>query len=138
MTSTDFWQIFEEYERVLIFQSDTEPLKPIDEEFLKWDYVGAPWDFQHHGGNGGFSLRNPSVMLEIIEKYHWRGSGIDGYEDVYFCNTMHRHKIGKLAPREVCSLFSVEKIYKLGTIGYHAIDKYLTKQQCHEIKNQYK
>ena len=43
-------------------------------DFLKYDLVGAPWDFPHDRnhilngivGNGGFTLRKKSKMLEIL------------------------------------------------------------------------
>lgn len=53
----------------LIFQADSlicEKNKHLLEKFMKYDYVGAPW--AHGVGNGGFSLRRKSKMLEVIEK----------------------------------------------------------------------
>jgi len=37
-------------------------------EFLKYDYVGAPWKGHNIVGNGGFSLRRKTKMLEVLEK----------------------------------------------------------------------
>lgn len=132
LTSPKFWELLAHYDRVLIFQADSMLLRTGIEEFLEWDYVGAPWTFQKHGGNGGLSLRNPSVMLSICRQNQWRSGG----EDIFFCNLM-KNKY-KLAPREVCEKFSVESIFKLGTLGYHQIDPWLTKEQCDLIRNQYK
>lgn len=134
LTSQRFWKYFEKYERVLVFQHDSELLKPIDEEFFQYTYLGAPWkwDKQHRpGGNGGLSLRCPKKCLNLIQSkpYH---VGL-GYEDVYFS-----HHMENVAPYEVCKRFSVETVYELGTCGYHAIDKYLTPEQCKQIRNQYK
>ena len=47
-------------------------LKSGIEEFLKWDYIGAPWEKPKEGcfvGNGGLSLRTRDKMIEITEKY---------------------------------------------------------------------
>ena len=132
MTSTEYWNKLLSYDRVLIFQHESMILRDGIEEFYEWDYVGAPWKFQLHGGNGGLSLRNPKIMYETLTRIPYNPTL--GYEDVYFCN----HMKGNLAPREVCEKFSCETIYKLGTLGYHAIDNYLNKQQCNEIKDQYK
>jgi hypothetical protein len=131
MTDYMFWKRLLKYDRVLIFEWDSRILREGIEEFYKLDYVGAPWKFQHKGGNGGLSLRNPRVMLETIERvpYH----EIHGYEDVYFSNNMK----GKLAPREVCEKFSVETIFKLGTWGCHAIENWLSQRECELILNQY-
>jgi hypothetical protein len=69
LLSTTFWQPLSQYEKVLVFQSDSEILRTGIEEFLQWDYVGAPWPFDQRGGNGGLSIRNPKVMMECIEKH---------------------------------------------------------------------
>lgn len=135
LTSESFWNQLVQYDKVLIFQTDSGILRPGIEDFFEWDYVGAPWKFQDHGGNGGFSLRTPSVMLEIIQGYPW--SPQLGYEDVYFCNEMKVYGIGKLAPREVCFKFSMETIFELGTLGYHAITNYHGRDQVKQILNQY-
>jgi hypothetical protein len=73
LTSKEFWQKFEKFDRVLIFQHDSKLLRTGIEEFLEWDYVGAPWKFQEHGGNGGLSIRNPRTMIEIIERCPYDG-----------------------------------------------------------------
>jgi len=36
--------------------------------FIKYDYVGAPWKEHNKVGNGGFSLRRKSKMLEVLNK----------------------------------------------------------------------
>lgn len=133
LTSYDFWNNLAEFNRVLIFQHDSIILRKGIEEFMEYDYVGAPWKFQQHGGNGGLSLRNPKSMLRTILYEPYKGLQIDGNEDVYFSN----HLIGDLAPREVCSKFSCESIFEMNTFGYHAIDKYLPQYQCNLIKKQY-
>lgn len=139
LTSPEFWEQFFEFDRVLIFQHDSGLLRNGIEEFLKWDYIGAPWKFQVCGGNGGLSIRNPRAMYDICKTLPYRGM-IDGNEDIYFCNALihsfdHQYQ---LAPRSECEKFSVEAVYKLGTFGYHAPSKWLTREQCTNILNQYK
>lgn len=139
LTNPRFWQTLSDYERVLIFQHDSMILRDGVDEFLQWDYVGSPWKFQTHGGNGGLSLRNPKVMLALTQLKEWQQSL--GNEDVFFCNLMtgngHFSRYN-LASREACSRFSCETIFQLHTFGYHAIESYLTKEQCEQIRNQYK
>lgn len=135
LTSAGFWHTLNQYKKVLIFQHDSALLREGIEEFLEWDYVGAPWKFQEHGGNGGLSLRNPKAMLACIEKQPWNPSL--GNEDVYFSNLLKDMPEYKPAPRDVCSKFSCESIFQLGTIGYHAIEKYLTPEEVNQIKTQY-
>jgi hypothetical protein len=59
-------------EMFLVFQTDSMIFarnKDRINDFLKYDYVGAPWPHeQNQVGNGGFSLRRKSKMIEIIEK----------------------------------------------------------------------
>lgn len=135
-TSMGFWEILAFFDKVLIFHPDSGILTDRIKDFMQWDYVGAPWTFQQHGGNGGFSLRTPKVMLEILRRYKYGGM-IDGNEDVWFSNVMFNNNIGRLAPRAVCSEFSVEAIFQLGTFGYHAIEKWLTPDQVNQIMTQY-
>ncbi len=67
--SRDFWEGLVKYDRILIFQSDSEILRSGIEEFLQYDYVGAPWKLNFRGGNGGLSIRNPAAMIEALDKY---------------------------------------------------------------------
>ncbi len=130
LTSTFFWDKLQQYERVLIFQTDSKILRKGIEEFYEYNYYGAPWKFQEKGGNGGASLRSPKASLETIHKtpYH---SGL-GYEDVYFSNHMLN-----VAPRSECKKFSCETIFELGTFATHAIKSYLTEEQIRKINTQY-
>lgn len=133
LTNIDFWEQIKE-ENILVIQHDSALLRTGIEEFYEWDYVGAPWKFQQHGGNGGLSFRKKSAMIECLEKVQYNGGD---NEDVYFSNALKLLN-KNLAPREVCEKFSCETIFKMGTLGYHAIDKYLSKIERDIILNQYK
>jgi hypothetical protein len=137
MTSPQIWERLSEFDRVLIFQQDSMILRDGIDEFLEWDYIGAPWKWQpepRQGGNGGLSLRNPKKCLDLVKQKAW--SLTYGYEDVYFTN--HLHEVGgRVAGYDVCRLFSCETMFELGTFGYHAIDKYLSTDQVNKIKRQY-
>lgn len=137
LTSELFWKKLIEFERVLIFQQDSMILREGIDEFLDFDYCGAPWKWQKEpriGGNGGLSLRNPKKCLELVQKKPW--GIVYGYEDVYFSN--HLNEVGgNVAAYEICRKFSCETIYELGTFGYHAIESHLTGDQVHKIKTQY-
>jgi hypothetical protein len=139
LTNKHFWGNLCRYDRVLIFQSDSMILREGIEEFYEKDYCGAPWRFQRHGGNGGFSLRNPKIMYDISQTYGDNyNKSKHGNEDVFFCNIMFDYKIGQLATRDECSKFSCESIFQLGTFGIHAIHKYLSEEEQFQIINQYK
>ena len=66
-------------------------------EFLRFDWLGAPWDaYQGRGGEGGLSLRSRRVMLEVIRRELQRNPGSDpnklrrgwGYEDQFFVSRL--------------------------------------------------
>lgn len=132
LQSFEFWENIKE-ENILIIQHDSGLLRHGIEEFYQYDYVGAPWKFQEHGGNGGLSFRKRSAMLKCL---HRVAQIPELNEDVYFSNALKFLNLN-LAPRDVCKKFSCETIFELGTFGYHAIDKYLTTEQVKQIKTQY-
>lgn len=135
LTDAHFWHEFINYDRVLIFQHDSGLLRGGIDVFYQYDYIGAPWQFQNHGGNGGLSLRNPQVMQDLLTRYPYRLTRAN--EDVYISNVMFHRKIGNLAPRSACSRFSIETIFELGTLGYHAVEKYHDPQRVKMILEQY-
>ncbi len=136
LTSPEFWEQLLEYQKVIIFQSDSMILKKGIEEFYEWSFIGASWTWnKEHIGNGGFSLRDPKIMKEICEKFPWDGAT---NEDHWICKNMYESGIGKLAPIEVADKFSVEAKAIMGSMATHGIDKWLSPEDCEKIKNQYK
>jgi hypothetical protein len=82
-----------------------------DENYLKYDYIGAPWPLEHEGrnvGNGGFSLRSKR-LYEFIAKdasfNKW------AYEDVEVCRN-ERIRLEQegftFAPSALAHKFSLE------------------------------
>ena len=125
-------------EMFLVFQTDSFIIsknKDKINEFLEFDYVGSPWYFpqghQHSHlnekvGNGGFSLRKKSKMLEIIDKCKskWDHNG----EDRFFsmpCDDIKIHKPNAKKAEEFCSetklhnsSFAIHKVWE-----YHSISE---------------
>jgi len=139
MTSLSFWLKYVDYDRVLIFQHDSGLLRYGIDDFLEYDYVGAPWKEsapwahpERLGGNGGLSLRNPRKMLELIDikDYEYRY----GNEDVFYVRFGYMVDMN-IAPYEVCKKFSCESMFQLGTLGYHQIESHLTLEEIAQIKN---
>lgn len=137
LTSFSFWQMFERYDKVFLFQHDSGILQGGFDEFLKYDYVGAPWKDgapwatnDRRGGNGGISIRGVKATIECLKTYFYNSSTWN--EDVYFS-----HNMENVAPYEVCALFGVESDFKLGSKTFHAIEKHLDIDQCSKILNQY-
>jgi len=137
MTGLNLWTLLlnKSVDKVLIFQHDSEIFKPLDNEFLNYDYVGAPWKIEapwavknRQGGNGGLSIRDVKAHYELTRNFDFNKKYIN--EDIYFS-----HLLPNVAPYEVCKKFSVETEFQLNTFGAHAIDRYLTKEQCKQIRN---
>lgn len=102
----------------LIFQTDTMICNKYNNyinNFLNYDYVGAPWKEINEVGNGGLSLRRKSKMLEILNKCEYKNN-IN--EDVYFsfaCDGVNLNK----PDYETSKQFSVETIYNDKSFGVH-------------------
>ncbi len=97
---------------VLIVQWDGFILNPKawTDDFLKYDYIGAPWWFndENNVGNGGFNLRSKK-LLKILQE----DDKISKYypEDYQICRTFGpylKNKGIKFAPEELASKFSIE------------------------------
>ena len=90
--------------------------KNLINNFLEYDYVGAPWLQCKQVGNGGLSLRKKSVMLKIMNTIPYNGCN----EDVYFSRSMNINK-----PSYTKALqFSVETIFNNISFGCHSPWKY--------------
>lgn len=102
-------------DHVLIIQSDgfiTNPECWMD-DFLNYDFIGAPWPFPPYVGNGGFSLRSRK-LLEACRGIYEEGV----YEDVSICCRHRQELIAqgiKFAPLEVAAKFSRELVPVSGT-----------------------
>lgn len=134
LTSIDFWTGIH-YDKTLVFQTDSQILREGINDFLEFSYIGARWSFSPYVGNGGFSLRDNSIMQEILKQKPY-DPFTDGNEDVYFA---HRVKSvgGFLATPEQADSFSVESFFGFGSLGCHAIQKWLSKEDCKKILTQY-
>ena len=111
-------------EFALVVQHDGYILRPQkwDDNFLNYDYIGAPWGkglhFAPDGtevrvGNGGFSLRSQKLLRSLTELgLPYAASDIhSSHEDIIICD-YYRNKLEdygvKFAPVEVAARFSLE------------------------------
>lgn len=121
---------------VLIVQWDGFVLHPEmwTDEFLEYDYIGAPWWYttidkndKYNVGNGGFSLRT-KTLLDIVQNDIHIPACFP--EDHHICRTFGEYltDLGiKFAPESLASVFSFEVIPpKTKTFGFHDF-KYYTK-----------
>ena len=96
-------------ELFLIVQTDSmicSPGKGLLADFIKYDYVGAPWKDQNAVGNGGFSLRRKSVMRKVVEKCDKAQHNEDGF----FAGGCEGAAVQRPSPEEA-ETFSVETIF---------------------------
>ena len=134
LTSVDFWNKVHG-ENILIFQTDSaiNSNRRYDiHKFLEYDYVGAPWKNDKYtngiGGNGGFSFRKKSKMIEHIKSTPWTG----GPEDIYFSKS----EILKFPTKDIAMEFSVETIYYDRPYGFHKPWIHnINILECNEIKD---
>jgi hypothetical protein len=110
---------------VLIIQWDSFILDPKQwsDEFLNYDYIGAPWP--HHPntpvGNGGFSLRS-TKLWEILAQLPMQKKHP---EDQAIC-IFNRYKLEndfdiQFAPIEVARQFAFERGKMQTTFGFHGL-----------------
>jgi len=133
-------------EFIMFVQADGFIMNPLAwvDEFLEYDYIGAPWKpHPHHHwppfpnitnetrvGNGGFSIRSAKLcqsVTDIFKKYEARvDAGIlaPAYhpEDCFICRTLGsllRSKGFTFAPVELAEKFSCENKVYSGQFGFH-------------------
>ena len=131
LKTTQFWESIPT-ENVLIFQTDTILRRFGIEEFISYNYIGAPWIRFREGkivGNGGLSFRKKSRMLEITNQFSDEEITM---EDIYFCKYLNNDDI---APIEVAKRFSVEDVYYKNPLGLHQpkIEPYKLKKILNEL-----
>jgi len=107
---------------VLIMQWDSFIVNPNlwDNQFLEFDYIGAPWP--HHPetpvGNGGFSLRSKKLIASLqdtrIKKSHPEDQSI-----CIFNRTLLEQELEiRFAPVEIAKRFSFEREFSKA-FGFH-------------------
>ena len=92
-----------------------EFIPPID-EFLQYDFIGAPWSKTKEGkliGNGGLSIRKKSKTIEYL-KTHEPEEGV--WEDIFFVKYLQDNQLPDIL---TAMEFSVEDIFYPYPIGVH-------------------
>jgi hypothetical protein len=138
LTSPGFYKsIPDQPEHILIFQTDTLLLKDNVDDYLKWDYVGAPWQhtlqisFQAGkaiGMNGGLSLRNLKKMIDVCKERSILKAQLEN-EDGWICFKNHDMLI--LPTLQEAFMFSVETCWPGEYIptGMHATYKFQSEER---------
>ena len=137
LCTLNFWNLLYG-EKILIYQEDTCIFKTNINDFMEWDYIGAPWkntqnDTLNCVGNGGFSLRTKKCMIDVINTIslndtlfnsstinYMKNVGLTkGPEDVYFSKNIQELGLGKVANYRTASFFSSESVYNKNSLGGH-------------------
>jgi hypothetical protein len=116
MMTTDFWNKVKG-KKILSFQNDSILLKGGIDQFLKYDYIGAPWIKPKEGyfvGNGGLSLRNKDKMIEICTLNNDKSNV--PLEDIFFVKNLKGQGVANI---ETAYNFSMEDIFSPNAIGLH-------------------
>jgi hypothetical protein len=110
-----FWELVDG-ETILNFQIDSMMLRNLSDDFLKYDFIGAPWSKTKEGklvGNGGLSIRKKSKTIEYLKK-HESEEGV--WEDIFFVKYLQE---GQLPDILTAMEFSVEDIFYPYPVGVH-------------------
>ncbi|PVH89036.1 hypothetical protein DL98DRAFT_508872 [Cadophora sp. DSE1049] len=144
-----FWEQLAPAGHVLLFQADSILCANSDkrvDDFLEYDFVGAPIEvptqgINGHGEglNGGLSLRNRTMILDIVTKSSWKTEMDDGtisqegcvtkkpclkFEDQWFYHKMKEIPGSRLPTKEVAATFAVETVWYDRPLGYHQVERW--------------
>ncbi|KAG9238325.1 hypothetical protein BJ875DRAFT_451289 [Amylocarpus encephaloides] len=127
------WEQMAPAQHVLLFQADSILCSKAPqrmEEFLEYDFVGAP--IRRNLGiryNGGLSLRNRTMCLDITRNHDWledsHGENSKGeldYEDQWFRKKIEEYPGSTLPESDVAVKFSVETLWYDKPLGFHQPD----------------
>jgi len=137
LTTIEFWDLLHG-EKILIYQEDSIIFKTNVENFLCFDFIGAPFpkeqnDTQNNVGNGGLSIRTRSIMKKIIETKSVESTVFNSStllymknmkmnfppEDIYFSKNMQELGIGVVADWNDAFLFSTESVCNANSFSGH-------------------
>lgn len=133
----DFWNLLKG-DKIFIYQEDSLVFKNNIDEFLEYDFIGAPFpknadDTPNSVGNGGLSLRTKKIMQDIISKFSFNNVDFNNNtimymtkvglkyppEDVYFSKCMQEKCIGYVADWNTASRFSSESVHNPDSMAGH-------------------
>jgi hypothetical protein len=115
LKSLEFWELVKG-EIVLNFQIDSLLLRDNIDDFLMYDFIGAPWSKPKEGkfvGNGGLSIRNKEKTIEYLN-LHKNEEGV--WEDIFFVKYLDDNNLPDVLE---AMKFSVEDIFYPYPVGVH-------------------
>lgn len=142
LTSPWLWEQVVRAKRVLLFQTDSilcSKSMAAVEDYFQYDFVGAPIDpIYGQGYNGGLSIRNPKVFLQVTQEVDYESSG-QGFEDQFFYLELKKRGV-EMPPEEVAKTFAVETVFYETPLGYHQPQRWQAERMqdieewCPEVK----
>lgn len=137
-------------ENILIFQTDSilcsKSTFKID-DFMHFDYIGSVWyynDDKFHGGNGGFSFRKQSAMIDCIERIPPSKTTIEykngerlteeRFEDIYFVLGLAKLN-KKIGTKQDCINFGAQHYFGGNSFGTHRFYDFLPLEQRESFIN---
>ena len=143
LTAPAFWKLLHG-EKILVYQHDTFLFRDGIERYLKYEYIGAPWERRPNMtyyaqtrtngvGNGGLSLRSRHRMLQVLGRVQWESwtdysaltriwmkwKGVNGPEDIFFSQLLPRCGKIVLPSLDIARSFSVERVHHPNPLGGH-------------------
>lgn len=129
------WEQLAPAQHVLVFQTDSilcaNAHRTVD-DFFEWDWIAATLHGTQHLYNGGLSLRNRTMILDILrEGNNWEeetrsGEWTLGGEDVWFSRKMDQRG-GHLPDQSVALKFACQHEWHVALekepLGYHKVHK---------------
>jgi hypothetical protein len=143
------WEQLAPAGHVFMFQADSIICANSElrvEDFLQYDFVSAPIDVSTelslgHGEGyiGGLSLRNRSMMLDIVNRFSWEAEKQEGiislegcvterpclkFEDQWFYHKTKALPGARLPTKKLASTFAVETVWYGTPLGYHQVERW--------------
>ena len=137
LSSLNFWNILYG-EKILIYQEDSIIFHKNIDNFISYDYIGAPFlkyknDTSNLVGDGGFSLRTKSIMIKILNTISvsntvFNSSTLEDMEnkkitfppeDIYYSKNAQELGIGVVADYDKAKQFSYQSVFSENSLGGH-------------------
>lgn len=128
LTNKSFWESIPE-EHIMLVQTDSLVVRPVPNELLQLDYVGAPCGPEGTVLNGGTCLRRRSAMLRVLQQYKDEFEAAPTTpEDIVFSRVMRAHKdeFRLPEPKEAVRFFTESHLisdHNKMLVGVHGTNK---------------
>lgn len=120
LKKSELYDKLDDYEYMLIVQTDAYVFSNDLNEFFQYDYVGAPWVkdpikyINGRVGNGGFSLRNiQKIKSVLLSNQHFIG-----FKSLFYINFKHEYKYGKMKRIKGIKKFTLKQLFTISISSF--------------------